>query len=236
MTDFHAHFLPGIDDGSRSVDMSLTMLEMWQRQGIDRLCATPHFYAEHTTPRRFLENRNAACESLRTAMHAKGIEIPILLGAEVRFFDGIGNASELPALCLEGTELLLVEMPFTRWTERMLHEIDEIRRRGLQPVAAHIERYLDLNPRRTIERFLDMDILIQCNAEFFLSRHTARKALRMLADERIHFLGSDAHNITSRTPNLGPALDRIERKLGPRALDRLVRMEELFLQESGQVL
>ncbi len=236
MTDFHAHFLPGIDDGSRSVEMSLTMLEMWQQQGIDRLCATPHFYAEHTSPRRFLENREFAFRSLTEAMQARGLEVPILLGAEVRFFDGISGVSELRQLCLQGTDLLLVEMPFTRWTDRMLLEIDEIRRRGLQPVAAHIERYMDLNPRRTMERFLDMDILIQCNAEFFLSRHTARKALRMLADERIHFLGSDAHNITSRAPNLGPALDRIEQKLGPRALDRLVRMEELFLQESGQVL
>ena len=80
----------------------------------------------------------------------------------------------------------------------------------------------------TIRRFMSMDVLIQCNAEFFLSWRTAGKAIRMLREERIHFLGSDAHNLSSRAPNLGAALALIERKLGPRALDRLLDYERLI--------
>ena len=228
MTDFHAHLLPAVDDGSDSVETSLAMLEAWRSQGIDRVCATPHFYAERTTPERFLRRRAEALEALRTAM-GPGEESPALLcGAEVRFFDGISGAEALPSLCLEGTDLLLLEMPFTRWTERMLHEVNELRQRGVRPVAAHLERYLDLNPRQTISRFLQTDVLIQCNAEFFLTRRTAGKALRMLREEKIHFLGSDAHNMGSRAPNLGPALALIERKLGPRALDRLFALEGMI--------
>ena len=228
MTDFHAHLLPAVDDGSDSVETSLAMLEAWRSQGIDRVCATPHFYAERTTPERFLRRRAEALEALRTAM-GPGEESPtILCGAEVRFFDGISGAEALPSLCLEGTDLLLLEMPFTRWTERMLHEVNELRQRGVRPVAAHLERYLDLNPRQTISRFLQTDVLIQCNAEFFLTRRTAGKALRMLREEKIHFLGSDAHNMGSRAPNLGPALALIERKLGPRALDRLFALEGMI--------
>jgi protein-tyrosine phosphatase len=227
MTDFHAHLLPAIDDGSDSVETSLAMLDIWRAQGIGRVCATPHFYAERTTPERFLSRRAAALQALKAAGGGgpKGPEIRC--GAEVRFFDGVGAAEALPALCLEGSDLLLLEMPFTRWTDRMLGEVAEIRQRGLRPVAAHLERYLDLNPGQTIRRFLDMDVLIQCNAEFFLSRRTARRALRMLREERIHFLGSDAHNVSSRAPDLGPALDLIERKLGPAAIDRLLALERL---------
>ena len=225
MTDFHSHFLPGIDDGSDSIETSLAMLKSWRDQGIERLCATPHFYADHNTPQRFLRNRAASFDLLSDAMDANDIHIPILLGAEVRFFDGISGAEELPELCLQGTNLLLIEMPFTKWTDRMIGEVDGIRRRGIRPVAAHIERYMDLNSKRTIQRFMDMDIMIQCNAEFFLSRHTSRKALRLLKEERIHFLGSDAHNMRSRQPNLRPALELIEKKLGHDAIRRLMEFE-----------
>lgn len=228
MTDFHAHLLPALDDGSDSLETSLAMLEIWRSQGIDRVCATPHFYAERTTPEKFLRRRREALEALRAAMGTAEGSPALLCGAEVRFFDGISGAEALPSLCLEGTDLLLLEMPFTRWTERMLMEMGELRQRGVRPVAAHLERYLDLNPRQTIRRFLQMDVLIQCNAEFFLSRRTAGKALRMLREEKIHFLGSDAHNLRSRAPNLGPALALIERKLGPRALDRLFALEGMI--------
>lgn len=220
MTDFHAHLLPGIDDGSDSVETSLAMLESWREQGITRVCATPHFYADHDRPERFFRRRQAAYESLLQAM--EGAEGPeILLGAEVRFYDGIGAAEELERFCLEGTGLLLLEMPFTRWTDRMLSEVAGIRRCGVMPVLAHLERYLSMNPKKTIRQVLDMDVLVQCNAEFFLSRHTSRKALRMLEREQIHFLGSDAHNTSSRPPNLRAALELIEEKLGAQALERL---------------
>ena len=228
MTDFHAHLLPKTDDGSESVETSLAMLAAWREQGIGRVCATPHFYAERTTPEQFLRRRAATAEALQAALGEEARQPKLLMGAEVRFFDGISAAAALPALCLEGSDLLLLEMPFTRWTDRMLAEVAELRRRDILPVAAHIERYFSFNSGAMLRRFMDMDILIQCNAEFFLSRRTAGKALRMLREERIHFLGSDAHNVSSRPPNLGAALDLIERKLGPRALDRLLDYERLI--------
>lgn len=228
MIDFHTHVLPGIDDGSDSVDTSLGMLDMWRAQKIDCICATPHFYAEHNTPRRFIRNRNAAYEELlQAARYEKGCP-KILLGAEVRFFDGISNVSTLDSLCLEGTNLLLLEMPFTRWTDRMLREVGEIRRRGIIPVAAHLERFMDFNSKSMIKHFMDMDILIQCNAGFFLNKRTSRKALSMLKDRRIHFIGSDAHNLSSRAPNMGDALQLILHKLGAGSIEYLLRMEELI--------
>ena len=79
-----------------------------------------------------------------------------------------------------------------------------------------------------LRRFTELDILVQCNAEFFLSRRTARKALSLLRDGRIHFLGSDAHNTNDRAPNLGPALELIRRKLGDSAIARLRSLEDLI--------
>ncbi len=227
MTDFHTHLLPGMDDGSDSAATSLLMLDMWRRQGIDRVIATPHFYAEYTTPERFLRRRAQARKELTEAMAGQEAAPALRYGAEVRFFDGISGAEALPSLCLEGTGLLLLEMPFTRWTERMLGEVEEIRMRGIRPVIAHLERYIDFNPKKLLYRLMEMDVFIQCNAEYFLSRRTSRQALRLMEEDRIHFLGSDAHNTTSRPPNLGQALELIERKLGRRAIDRLLDLEKL---------
>lgn len=221
MIDFHAHLLPGIDDGSDSVETSLGMLDLWRKQNIRYICCTPHFYADHNTPERFLRRRGAAYETISRAMDPEQGYPSLLLGAEVHFFSGMSSAEELTQLCLQGTDLLLLEMPFTRWTDHMLGEVEDICRRGLQPVAAHIERYMDLNSKRTLQRFYNTGVMIQSNAEFFLEHRTARKAMRMLREGTIQFLGSDAHNLSSRKPNLGPALELIEKKLGREALLRL---------------
>lgn len=229
MTDFHAHLLPGIDDGSDSVETSLGMLDLWREQGIQRICCTPHFYADHNTPERFLRRRGAAHEALSRAMDPAEEYPVLLLGAEVHFFSGMSSAQDLPRLCLQGTDLLLLEMPFTRWTDHMLGEVEDICHRGIQPVAAHIERYMALNPRRILQRFYNTGVMIQSNAEFFLDRRTTRKALRMLRDGTIQILGSDAHNLQARKPNLGPALELIGEKLGQATIQNLREWGDFFI-------
>ncbi|MCD7845611.1 MAG: hypothetical protein LUG57_07150 [Oscillospiraceae bacterium] len=238
MLDFHTHILPGMDDGSKNVSTSLTMLEESAAYGADTVALTPHFYGEENSPDQFLARRDMAWRSLAAAIEARGAEnYPrLLLGAEVRFFNGISITEELESLCLEGTNFLLLEMPFVRWNERMLREVAAISRRGVKPVAAHVERYMDFQPKRLMADFMSLDIYIQCNAEFFLARKTTRRAIHMLQNEQIQFIGSDAHNITTRPPNLGPALEVIEWKLGREALERLEECEELVLEGSGAYL
>ncbi len=219
MTDFHMHVLPGIDDGSRSVEMSLGMLERSASYGVETVAATPHFYAWENSPQKFLSRRADAYGQLMEAAAGREDLPRVLLGAEVCFFDGVSGMDELEELCLEGTDLLLLEMPFTRWTERMLREVETIQRCGLLPVAAHIERYLDFQPRAMLDAFMDLGVYIQCNASFFLDRR-ARRALKMFRAGEIRFLGSDAHNLSSRPPNLGGAVELIEKKLGREARRR----------------
>ena len=234
MTDFHSHLLPGIDDGSDSPETSLAMLRTWREQNITRIAATPHFYADVMNPRDFLRARQAAYDTLRGAMEENDLHAELILGAEVHYFSGMSAADALDDLCLEGTRLLLLEMPFTSgWSESMLRDVAAIRRRGILPVAAHIERYIPLQPKRLVREFMDLDILIQSNAEFFLTRRTERVALRMLREGRVHFLGSDAHNTGTRPPNLGKALALIEKKLGPEAMERLADFDRMTYPEGG---
>lgn len=220
MIDFHSHILPGIDDGSRDLATSLLMLNALKKQGCDTVCATSHFYATQRSVEHFLFRRQEAWEKLEPILPPDAPRI--LLGAEVLYFPGIGHMEELPKLCLEGTNLLLLEMPFEPWTARCTQEVRELARRGdVQILLAHIERYFYYQPLDVWDEFLDLGILMQSNAEFFLPFLSRRKALKLLEDGYIHLLGSDAHNMNSRAPHMDIAFDRIRRSLGSEFLDSI---------------
>ena len=218
MIDFHSHILPGIDDGSRDTATSLLMLNALKKQGADTVCATSHFYATQRTVDRFLFRRQEAWEKLLEVLPQDAPRI--LLGAEVLYYPGIAYMEQLPKLCLEGTNLLLLEMPFEPWTTQMIREVNELARRGdVQLLVAHSERYFFYQPIAVWDEFLDLGILMQSNAEFFLPFKTRRKAMRLLEDGYIHLLGSDAHNMSSRAPNLDKARARIAKSLGEETLE-----------------
>ena len=67
LTDFHSHILPGVDDGSTSVEESIAMLRMLSRQGVSHVVATPHFYPNYDDPEQFLRRRKDVYEDLLAA-------------------------------------------------------------------------------------------------------------------------------------------------------------------------
>ena len=232
MIDFHSHILPGIDDGSKNVKMSLQMLSAMRDQGIDTVIATSHFYATQRSPRRFLERREQAWDLL--APELPGDSPDIILGAEVLYFPGISHMAELPQLCVEGTSILLLEMPFDSWTEYCIREVRELARSGeFTVLLAHIERYYFKQPVSVWDDFLSEGILMQSNADFFLPFRTRRKALKLLREGRIHLLGTDAHNMASRAPRMAEAVAMIQKHLGPEPLREIDRLGERLLWEGG---
>lgn len=229
--DFHSHILPGIDDGSASVEESIALLQMEAQQGIRHVVATPHFYPRYESPETFLEKRDQAEALLRREME-KHPDLPqISVGAEVYYFRGMSESEFLPQLTIRDKSCILIEMPHAPWSEAIFRELDAIWiRRGIRPVIAHIDRYI--GPFRTygIPQSLEgLPVLVQANASFFLDRVTAPMAMRMLRRDQIQLLGTDCHNTTDRKPNLGPAIQRIEQKLGSDALFRIQGYENAIL-------
>ena len=232
MIDFHSHILPSIDDGSKNVKMSLQMLSAMQDQGIDTVLATSHFYATQRSPRRFLERREQAWDLLAPELPDSAPDI--ILGAEVLYFPGISHMAELPQLCFEGTNILLLEMPFDSWTEYCIREVRELARSGeFTILLAHIERYYYKQPVSVWDDFLSEGVLMQSNADFFLPFRARRKALKLLREGRIHLLGTDAHNTSARAPRMAEAVAMIRKHLGPDPLREIDRLGEKLLWEGG---
>ena len=230
IVDFHCHILPGIDDGSKSVEMSVAMLQKEAEQGIRQVIATPHFYANYDHPQRFLERRNAAEARLREEME-KHSDLPQLsVGAEVYFFPGMSSSDWLSALTMSQKKCMLIEMPESAWTENNYRELGRIYENcGIIPVVAHVERCISLFRNRDLLRRLgELPVLVQANASFFLNPRTRHTAMKMLRKEQIHLLGSDCHNLTERRPNLGPALELIRGHLGDGAVEWIRKYQEMI--------
>lgn len=234
MVDFHSHVLPGIDDGSANVAQSLQMLRCAGSQGVRVMAATPHFYPVKDIPEAFLKRRDAAVSLLCAELDRNDSVPALLLGAEVYYFQGMGHCAQLLDLQLGQTGMLLLEMPYTVWTDSMFREIASIQEKtGLRVVLAHVERYLPIYKQSGFwKRLGELDVLLQFNAEFFLSHWTRRTALHLLGQGKIHLLGSDCHNLSDRAPNLGEAVATIRRKLGPAAVDWLEKLENSLLERA----
>ena len=231
MLDLHTHILPGIDDGSRSVKMSLSMLRREARQGIEDVVLTPHFYAHRHSPERFLKKREDAAAQLTAAVGEDGRYPRLHLGAEVAYFDGMSRVEDIDRLCIGDTRCILVEMPFCKWNRRILDDVFQLKDYlGLQPILAHIERYMRFQPSGTARELSEEGMLIQANASFFASWPASMKAMHMLKNRCIHFIGSDCHDLENRPPNMEDAVDNIERKLGEPAIRYLDRMGQMLLE------
>lgn len=225
MVDFHCHLLPKIDDGSSSVDESLKILEKLSEQTVELVVATPHFIANNESVESFLHRRQRAYEELSEKLY-DGLP-DIRLGAEVEFYEGISNLDGLNKLCIEGTNIILIEMPNAKWTKCVVNELYRLVSLGnIQIMIAHVERCLYMQDPYVVDYLLRNGVIMQSNASHFIRTLTKRKACRNLRNNIIHVLGSDSHNMTSRPPRIKEALDVIEKKLGTEAVEHLNRISK----------
>lgn len=206
MVDFHAHILPGVDDGPQTLTESLSMLRSSFLQGVYTVVSTSHFYGDEENPEEFLKRRNHAAQRLDEAMLFSTEVYPkVILGAEVLYFPGISEAEGIDQLRIENSRAILIEPPMAPWSEDMLDDIQQL---GLNfdliPIIAHVDRYMSmLRDTSLLDRVWKRDLLVQVNTSYFLNRKTQKAAFRNLKAGKIHLLGSDSHNMDSRPPNLG---------------------------------
>lgn len=234
MIDFHSHILPDMDDGSSNLEETKELLEAGYEQGVHIFVATSHFYASQDSIGRFLEKRTRRMEQTRKAI--EGREGPeIVAGAEVYYFPHMGTAQMLPRLCVEGTSILLLEMPFVQWTERMLQDVRNIvDKQKLQVVLAHVERYYEFQKNKKVwDAIFELPICAQFNAGCFLGRKKRKFALQFLENDIPVLLGSDCHNMEYRPPNLAAGRKVIEEKLGRDILRDVDELGMRLLKRNG---
>ncbi len=217
LTDHHCHILPGIDDGSDSVDTSLQMIKTMREQGVERIVATSHFYAHREKDvSSFIEKRKNAYDKLVQADNTNG---EILLGAEIAIEHGISRLDGIEKLCITNTKYILLEFQYASFAPWMLEEVNDIAfDYGLTPILAHIHRYLEYYSKSEIEEVLRSGAVLQFNNEAFESFKEKRFVKSLIKEGYPYVFGSDSHNMRSRKPNW----DVLQKKAKPEIIDGVI--------------
>ena len=206
MIDFHTHILPGMDDGSRSVEQSRRMLQGMAAQGVDTVVATPHYYRHENTPAEFAARRRVALAALGDVRN-----VTVLPGAEVAYFPGISDCRELDVLCVEGTKTLLLEMPFRPWNDAMVRDVLALTERHTV-VLAHVERYWFMQPGSVRRQILHSACRMQVNAMGLCIWPLSAIERRCLVRGVVQVIGSDCHGHRFRPPCVGWAWKHLDEK------------------------
>ena len=227
MTDLHCHILPGMDDGAKNVRSAVEMVLSEYEQGVRRIALTSHFLPWENCIETFLEKRDGAFHRLKLALDQEEKDVSDLefrLGAEVLYSPEI-NTLPIERLCLEGTDLLLLEFREQAIPFGLEETVFQLQSRGVVPILAHVERYpFVTEDPRWLYRWVAAGGFAQVNAGTIISGgRLARLAEDWMRWNLVHVLSSDAHSPHRRPPNLSEGLHAVERHLGKDAAQRLER-------------
>lgn len=233
LVETHCHILPGIDDGAPDVETSVKMVRRLKEQGAKAIILTPHYYSDSISYGNFIENRNAAFEKLSAALDDD--DPRLIPAAEVYITEYLFNNESLKKLCIGNSGYALIEHSFScdfsqKTYERLLNLNYDF---GIKPILAHIERYNALmNDEDLLDEYINAGCLTQVNISSFSDapRGIRKKLIKYLESGRIHFIGSDCHNLSSRAPEYENGVNVILKKCGAQALEILEQNANLLIK------
>lgn len=206
MVDLHSHLLPGVDDGSRSVEQSVTVLRKMARRGVTELCLTPHFEASRIG-RGIPVAHDEAWERLKPAIPEgiklhRGVELMLDRPFPV---EGAGQAE----LRLGKSRYLLVEFPNSIAPPAALNALSQVAQCGLVPLLAHPERYTCCTPE-VVARWKAAGARMQLDARtLFQPRTRGDRARALLAAGLGDILAGDNHGDSRLLPDAFLALSEL---------------------------
>ena len=165
MIDLHCHLLPGVDDGSRSVQQSVAVLRRMARHGVTEICLTPHLLASQASEG-VPADQDKAFQALSPIAPT---EVRLHRGAEVMLDRPLTEQVAADRkVTLAGSRYILVEFPHRVTAETVYYALSVVKTLGLVPVLAHPERYASCRPQ-TVRWWKETGALMQVDATTLLS-------------------------------------------------------------------
>ena len=226
ITDIHSHVLPGVDDGSPTIEMSMQMIRKAVAAGCHNLVCTPH--ANH--PKR---SRNLSKDELQRAFAdlcevaaSENLPIELSLGMEIFMTeDCLSNFTD-KFLALNASRYYLIEFPFEVSKWQILESVLALREKHIVPIVAHPERYYSVQAEPSIiYKIYQMGALAQLNAGSvigYFGREAADAARCLLNYGLITAIASDAHDDRYRTCDMQKCEYFISRNYGSKIMRKLM--------------
>lgn len=216
MIDIHLHILPGVDDGSPSMESSLEMAQLALESGVYAVIATPHCNLPEKACLN-AKNMQTHTSEFRHVLEQAGIPLRVYGGMEIFGTPHTAQRLQRGQLCtLAGSQYPLIEFPFENYARDATEILHSVLRLGLRPIVAHPERYryAQSNPQ-LINLWVEMGCLLQINRGSLFGRfgrHAEALAHELLDRNFVSFVASDAHSPTARTPWLRDAAEFLLRE------------------------
>ncbi len=164
MIDIHSHIIPGIDDGSRSMEMTIEMLKTAEQSGIKQVFATPHYLLEYGEAK--IDEVKGHVAEINKILQEENIDIRVYSGQEVYFTENIvtdyidGNIGTL-----NDSRYMLIEFDMRKFESSIFDHLYELQVKGITPIIAHVERYkYIMQTPELINRFIGEGYLFQLNS------------------------------------------------------------------------
>lgn len=215
MIDIHSHIIPRIDDGSKSIEMTLEMLKNAKNRGTDEIVATPHYLLEYGEAT--IHEVKKYVSEINELLKREDIDINVYHGQEVYFSERIIEDYLNDKIgTINDTRYMLIEFNMKKFEDNIFDILYELQVRDIVPIIAHPERYRTLIEKPSkINDFIREGYLFQLNAGSLTGKfgESVQKTAKILLNNNIYnFIGSDAHNITSRPTGLDEVLNIIREK------------------------
>lgn len=200
MIDIHSHIINGIDDGSKTIEESISLLKQMKKLGINVIVATPHYITgtSYTS-----DNYSKKCRlaKIKEILENGDIGLDLYLGNEVFIdhdIDKLVKDNEIATI--NGSKYILIEFPRNSKVLDLTDILFNLRSKGYVPIIAHPERYVFLQEDyKVINEFLEMGCLFQGNLENAVSKYgknPEKVFWYMLKNNKYQFLATDIHHDT----------------------------------------
>jgi protein-tyrosine phosphatase len=234
MIDIHAHILPGVDDGAKTMNESLLMIQQAMDVGINIVCATPHIL-DGVSPI-LVEQINRSFQLLRFQLIKRKMVFKLLLGSEIYVRYDIASLRSLSFFSMNQTgKYILMEFPLGGMVSGAVQLIRRLKLEGITTIIAHPERcFLRKDELSAIENLVQGGALIQINAGSILG-HFGKEAQKMaeslLEYNLVYFMASDAHSSSSASITmLSQASEKLCQLVGK------IKTEELTIHNPTKML
>lgn len=227
MIDIHTHILPGIDDGSSSMEDSIEMAELAYESGVRIIVATPHCNIDGVFENYYTAEWRELFQQFKRELKEEGIPIDLIKGMEIYASEDVAEKIlEGRLIPIHNSRYYLIEFPFDAdpyWMGDILESVLSINK---VPVIAHPERYYCIQDHPGIlYEWMRKGCLSQLNKGSVFGRfgrHAARSAEVLLEHNLVTCIASDAHSLYRRTTYMADIKEFMEDHFGREMAKKLL--------------
>lgn len=238
MIDMHSHILPNVDDGSRSFEETLQLVNEAYQAGFTTIVSTSHYYLGYYEP--IEKDRKAHIDVILQEVKNTLPDLQICIGSEIYVTHKMVNLlKEHRASSINGTRYVLFELPFEEQIIDLKNIIFMLINNGYIPIIAHPERYkyVKKNPNILLE-LLEMGVLFQSNYGSIIGdygKDAQKTVIKLLQNNFIHFLGSDVHRSHTIYTYIPNALDELKEIISEQKINELTTINPKLVIEDKKI-